>query len=407
MAKLLIGTALTQIEQALHRLLRRRLLVLTATVADVAALRAYPTQAASGSGLREFSQVGVTAFNRRYEWQSGVAAADNGLAVIRPADVDPTATGRWLLTDARASVPGYVTAVNFWQGETKKSEFKTRILAETPSLAIMFESADSTARSTVPGAIYDYAVRFSVWCADTNLRDHYEALLGSAYSFDAGHPGAMTLLGDAKKALADENKRRMPGAEVGNALDLEGGVKFIAMGSEDVEDADLAERWILMSLGIEVLASVENPDDDDEHQRITSVYVDPQLTHLNAADAFDPSNFVVSGLQVAPQTGLLATPSQGIAYVGGNKLHVTPTAASFPPDGDTYLDVYQDVGQTGAVNLRSVARGLPAPAVTPEALRVARIVTDSLGIVDYEPIAPTSNDFGGPYQVLPSTTGDT
>lgn len=397
MATLAFSSALIQIERALHRVIRWKLLALTSTVATAAALRAVTTRGSDGTanGLPEFAAVFVTSLGVRVEWISAATNADDAATWFKPTDAG-SEPGRWQVTTS-TETGGYLVAVNYWQGETKREEFKQRILAAAPSVAILWESSDNDPRSTIPGAIYDYPCRFSIWCVDTNLRDHYEALLGSAYSYDSAHPGAMQILGDVKKALADENKRRVAGSSTGDALGLEGGVKVIKVGGEDVEDADLAERWIVLSLGVEVIGSIENPDADSEHVAVTSVYVQPKRTVLNQQSEFDDENYVQSGYLFTPQSGLTQTPTTGSAIIAGAVVASSPASRTFAALSDTYCDL----NANGAITYVAVVNGGAVPDVTDDALRLGCVVTDSLGIVEYRPIAAVSAAWGSPYRAYP------
>ena len=390
MAALTFRTALAQIEMALVRTLRLALLA-RETVADVAALEAVLVLGESGQPtVTDGQPIFVTAKGKNYQWSRSSEAVHDGDTVVRPAEVVVTQPGRWLLT-ASGVVTGYLKAVNYWQGETKKKEFQSRILAERPSLAVVWEGSDNSPRSTIPGAIYDYPCRFSVWCIDENLRPDYEVMLGSGYSSDASHPGVIAILGDVKAALADENKSRT------DKLGLGGGVKLVALGAEDMEDADLAEKVMVLSLNVEVIGSIENRDADSEHQAVNSVYVQPQLGAANERGARDADNYVVSGLRVFPQVGLTATPTAGAVVVAGVEVPVTPAAHTFTAFSDTYLDV----NAAGAITYVAVGNDDTEPAVTSGAIRVARIVTDGLGIVMYVPITSTARDFGEPFKALP------
>lgn len=384
-------TALSQIMAALARTLRLKLQT-RLTVANITALRAVTTVGASNTKtFRPGDPVYVTSVGEVYEWSPTTTTADNGSSVIRPTDVSASLPGRWLETTSTVSL-GYLKAVNFWQGETKKTEFQARIYAARPSVAIVFESAENDPRSTVPGAVYDYTCRFSMWCIDENMRPDYEAFFGSGYTGETtAHPGAIAVMGDVKKALADENKR------LEDKLDLDGGIKVIKLGQEDVEDADLAERVMVLSLGVEVIASVDNPDSDDEHQEMTSLYVQPQLGQLHAEDELDRDNVVVTGYRFAPQMGLTATPEDGTAIVDGTEVSTTAAAHTFGAGVDCYIDV----DNTGALTFTEVSNDHDEPDQADGTLRVGRVVTDASGIVRFEYIAATLRDFGDAFRVIP------
>ncbi len=397
-SSLLLRTALSQIEQALHRVIRWHLLKTTATVATPAALRARVTRGASGTSVLTFEALFVTSLGLRVEWSATSTATDNGTSVFKPDDVNTAQAGRWLITESTAA-SGYLLAVNFWDGETSTEQFQSRIFAARPSVAIVWEGATNEPRSTIPGAIYDYQARFSIWCIDENLRPRYEAFFGSEVSSDSAHPGVIAILGDVKKHLADQNKRTVdPDDSTSGPFSFGGGVKLIAIGDETMEDADLDGRVMVMSLAVEVFGSVENGDDaDTEHVTVTSVYVQPNLTSLNQQTEWDADNYVVSGYRFEPQTGLTATPSAGVAVVGGADVASTPAAHTFTE----YTDTYCDLGTEGTITYVEVANNDAAPDTTADALRIGVVTTDSLGITEYVPIAAVSAAFGDPVRVIP------
>ena len=116
-SSLAFNTALAQIEKAIHRVIRWKLLALTATVADVPTLRAYATRSGSGNALPEYTAVFVSslgAVGLRVEWVSSSMATDDGAAVFRPTDtVASNASGRWLVTTS-TTTSGYLSAVLQW-----------------------------------------------------------------------------------------------------------------------------------------------------------------------------------------------------------------------------------------------------------------------------------------------------
>jgi len=388
---LLLRTALAQIEQALHRVIRQRLSLLTATVADLAALRAVATQSSGANALPEYTQALVSDSGLRWEWRSASTAADDGKVTVRPDDVPTTEPGRWAVTDSK-STTGYLAAVHYWDGESTKKQFQERILSVSPTVAIIWDGSTNDPRSNVPGAIYDYSARFSLWCVDQNLRPRFESYFGSEYGADTEHPGVIAMIGDVKKVLADCNKQTQ------NVLGFAGGVKTIAIGEEVIEDADLDERQFILSLGVEVFASVENPDGTDEVVAVDSVYVQQKRQTLNAQAEYDPDNFVVRGYVFTPGGSLTATPSSGEAAVGGYRVASSPPAHTFTAQRDTYVDLN---GNGSLVYLETVNDGV-APEVTAGALRLGRVVTDSLGITRYVPIAAVADSFGSAFQALPA-----
>lgn len=408
MAVLSIRTALAQVEQAVHRVLRWKLLALRTTLADVATLRAYATQAGGANATQEYTPIFVTSTGVRWEWISSSTATDDGVTTAQPSDVSAGTPGRWRATTSTAT-GGYLTAVNYWQGESTKKEYQVRILADRPSIAIVWESSDNDPRSTIPGAIFDYPCRFSIWCVDENMRPNYEAFFGSGYGYDSNHPGAITILGDAKKVLADENKRQVGGSlttgglsSVSNCLDLAGGAKVIEIDSERVVEADLAERVFVLSLAIEVIASVENPDDATEHVAVTSLYGQPRIGELHGQSSIDTDNCLTSigAYAFSPQLGFTAAPQSGTAFIDGVAVSSAPAAHTFSSLSDTYCDLNPD----GTLTYATVDNENPAPSVTTGALRVGVVTTSATSITAFVYIASLLANYGGPNQIAPAPT---
>jgi hypothetical protein len=397
-SSLSLRTALTSIEQALHRVIRWKLLKLTATVPTPAALRGVPTLGAGGTNsVSAFRAVYVTSLAKRVEWSIASSATDDGTTVFKPNDRASNLRGRWLITES-TETGGYLTAVNFWDGETSREQFQARISAARPSVAILWEKSKNDPRSNIPGAIYDYTVEFTIWCIDENLRPRYEALFGSDLSSDSAHPGVIAILGDVKKALADQNKRVVDqDDDESGPLSLGGGVKVVAIGAETMEDADLDGRVMIMGLGVTVYASVENPDSSGEHVAVTSVYGAPKLTALNQQTEFDQYNYVINGFQFEVQSSLTATPSAGSAILSGAVVSGAPSATTFTE----YQDTYCDLSASGTLSYVAVANNFAEPDLTSGMLRVGMVTTDSIGITAYQPIAATSYAFGSGWRAVP------
>lgn len=397
--------ALAEIEQALVRALRLGLCE-RLTFADTIEARAFNGLGPSGTHRIPTDRLAyVTGAGYAYEWSPTSTATDgggSGSAVIKPSDIAPSAPGRWLRTSSTVS-SGYIKAVNYWQGETARQEFQSRIYAAQPSVAVVWEGSDHRSRSTIPGAIYDYPVTFSVWCVDNNLRPNYQAMFGPTHTGDSAHPGVISILGDVKSVLADENKKTyIAGSTTSGILGLGGGVKVVQLGAEAMEDADLAERVMVLSLSVTVVASVENPDEASEHFTATSVYMQPNLTELHDQTELDADNCVIEGLAFTPGASLTAAPSNGAAMIAGVEVWSPsgPPAHTFTAERDTYYDFKTD----GTFVYKPTMRDGAAPSVTANAIRVGVVTTDSLGIVSARYIAAVSGPFGDPYKAAPSTT---
>lgn len=382
---LTLATALTNIEQALQRVIRLDLQQRRSAVATIAALRAVPAQGASGPAIKDGDPLRyVTAVGACYDWSAFSSAVDNGTSVIRPTDIDAGKPGRWLLTTSTVT-SGYLKSVILWNGEFRRKEFESRIYADRPCVAIMWEGSRNAQRSTVAGAIFDYEARFTILCVSANLRDEQQTVYGSAISAEAAaDPGAVTILGAVKKTLADENKR------ADEKLDLGGSVKQINLGEEGIEDVDLDERRAIISLDVSVMCSIENADDAaTEHKDVDAIYAQAHRVVLNEQAEFDDDNYVASGYTFAAGA-LTQTPASGSAVVGGITVSSAPAQRTFGARTDTYRDLKLD----GTFAYHEVANGLDEPDVTTGALRVGVTVTDSTSVIYDRMIAATKAAIG-------------
>ncbi len=89
------------------------------------------------------------------------------------------------------------------------------------------------------------------------------------------------------------------------------------------------------------------------------------------------SNFVASGITIPTSATLTTSSTAGILYYGGNKVFVASDG------GHTYTaskDTYVDVSSAGVYTYLEVANGAGAPALTPNSLRVAKVVTNASAV---------------------------
>lgn len=382
---LLIEESIVRVERALLDAVTLGMLVRLPPVPDVPALRATPTQGASGSARRDGDLVFVTSAGGCYRWSVTSTATDDGALVIRPADAG--ATGRWLLASSTArlggqylhQIPtGILRTALLHNGDFSDEVLQSRIFGQAPCVAIHFGGEDHQALSQVPGALYRYRADFELWSVSRNYRSGPEAALGSPISAEAAaDPGVMAIHGQLKRLLA--------GVDLGVS-----GIEQVEIGRGHLEQASEAERLFVMSLAVQVRGAVHSPDADGEHVLVTGVDAQPYVTDLHGEVAFDPANHVVSGIDVNLGLGLAHTVSAGSAYVGGQLVLVAETPVTFVESADTYRDLLPD----GSLAFTAVSIGGEPPPVAPGALRVGVTTTDSAGVVAERYLVAISYPFG-------------
>lgn len=106
------------------------------------------------------------------------------------------------------------------------------------------------------------------------------------------------------------------------------------------------------------------------------------VTEQALADAINPrlrgletlANFVYTGCVWSSVSGLAGTMTSGTIYVNGYRVIVTAIGSeTFPASNDTYVDI----DYLGNVTYQSTSNGGSAPALTANALRVAKVITGS------------------------------
>ncbi len=407
MSTLSIRTALTQVERALQQTIILGLQKRAAAVASIAALRAVATRTAGGNvELLQFDLQPVTSPLSVWIWYPFSTATDDGADVVRPTDVPTGEPGRWLRADnPQTFAPhpnidptperldeiqsGYLNRVILWNGEFRKKEFEARILAYRPCVAIAWNAAQNTQAGTFQGNIFEYPTTFEVMVCSANLRPEQESFYGGGTAADtAEDPGAIRILGDVKQLLADANKYTPRMAQTG--------VQRVVILEEDVVDVDLDERKAIVSLMVRVESTVINADPSSELEDLTSIYTQPELTHLNAAEAFDPDNYVVGygSFAITSAFGLNATPAVGSAYLDGTLI----SAYAAPIHTfDAGADTYRDLVAGPAFAYVAVPAGTDEPAVTADALRVAVTTTSATSVIADRYLAAVATDFGEPF----------
>lgn len=89
------------------------------------------------------------------------------------------------------------------------------------------------------------------------------------------------------------------------------------------------------------------------------------------------SSFVSSGAVWSTVSGLSGTMTGGVAYIVGNRVTLTGVGSNtFSASKDTYIDI----DLLGNIYYQAVTNGAAAPAITANAIRVAKVVTNGSAI---------------------------
>jgi len=320
--------------------------------------------------------------------------------VVQPTDRnDTTAGGRWIRQSSSVTLgpdyrrlisrvkTGYARAIQAYEGEEDKA--LERIYGQRPAFLVEWVGDELALRSYIPGAIYEYDFDFVIHCLSQNLRPGQEALYGSDYDGErdpgqysteprTNDPGLYRMIGDIRYFLA------------GNALGLAPGVKFCDIqGRGQITERNLAQRVFTAEVPIKVRASVHIVDED----LVSPIEVWIQRQDTNAiADggAFDASNYVAEGYRIAPQSGLVASPTPGVAYILGELVTSEPGQWTFEANADTYRDLFP----TGQIFYQSVEVNGDAPEQPPRTLRLGYTRTDANNITDDVMLCSYSVDSG-------------
>jgi phage gp37-like protein len=372
---LLIDQSLAQLEQTLLDVLTLGLKVRRLTVSDAVALRALHSRGASPTAAFTLDDLAyVTAAGNVYRWAPFSADVDDGDFVIAPNDAGPA--GRWLKAVSGVTLDGVNIAalpagelkqVVLHNGDFDDDALQARIYGQAPCVAIHFAGEKHSPLSQIPGALYDYRVRFELWSVSRNYRDRFEAAIGSPIPAEAAEdPGVMKVHGAVKKLLAGRT-----GEELGNTS-----IKSIEIEDGQLEEARDVERLFVMSLQIEVRGSIHNADAPAELFKPTEVDVQRDRVAAPAPGRFELMNCVTAGLDVPLGLGFASQVAAGAALING----VAATAAATPHTFAASSDTYRDLSPTGAWTFTSLPSGAAVGAPAPGSLRVGCTSTDAAGI---------------------------
>lgn len=320
--------------------------------------------------------------------------------VVQPSDLAASAPGRWERTNSTVTKgpnhfkpvhrveTGYAKQVLLWQGEGGSLDGQERMFGQMPAFSVRFTSLDVGSRTTAGpyGAMYSYDVSFEVWCWSRNYRPQNQAIWGSDVESEAeddDDPGLNRMIGDLQYLFGN-----------GVSLGLSPGVAQVRInGQTTIVYEDLDSRQFIASVPLLVQASLNIPDEDlaplDE---VWIQFQDAQVT----GDEPDLSNYVVSGYRInyGSGSGLSATPTPGVAYVGGVLVSSQPGAHLFTASKWTHRYLLPD----GSLFYAETDIGEDAPTGPSGSLLIGKTETSGSDVVFDALVCDFVNDFGEPFR---------
>ena len=359
MADLSILTATTQVEEALQSAIALPLQA-RLTIATAAALAALPSLTRTHLELARLTSTGIVwRFNR---YSTAAASA----SVIVPDDA-PTA-GRWLVTTSTAT-GGYFKSVKLYDGEVDEEQFLVWLFGQVPSCIIVWDGEDYTPKSTIAGALYWTAIKFSIWGISRNLRAEKQGVLGSQIASEAAaDPGVNRMVGDLRRYLA------------GSDLDQAGVAKVEIVAADRVISSATRERGHVYRLSIVVYCTIHNTVADDADNpataldRIDATY---QLARSPGADEAEyPDDYTEGSGALTGVVGLAANLPALTYTIGGTEYTASLTAITLSAN----VDAYRYVTDGSVWSVAEVATGAAMPTTPSGSLLVAVTTTGSSGV---------------------------
>jgi hypothetical protein len=375
-----VENLISDVEQAIVRLVHLGLGERLATVASLAALAAVEVGA-----LVEGELVFVTG-SGLWEWLPESDVAADGVDFVA---ANSSATGRWrrVLTDWTygaggvnlAQKPnGYLKTVAAYSSDDVEAVLE-RVFAETPAVVVQFEGDDPTSIDMTPGTFYRTTLSFNLLVSATSLRASPAATQG--YGAEVG---IYRLLGDLRRLICGVAPD--PGVE---------GVERFEIGRTDRMLDNVDRRVFVFNMELRVRASFYI--DEEDGAAAWTIQAQPALT-APAPDAatFDPRNYVIAGCGLVEGygPGLSRTIAAAIAKVDGAVVTAEALSVTFAVDSDTYRDLDAD-----GWHLTAVDAGAAAPALAEGRLRVGVTRTDGDGVVSDRELCSFSVAFGSPIVV--------
>lgn len=363
--------------------------------ADIPALRAVQTMGASSTMMRTDDDLITVATGGAYRWSSVSSASDDGVNVIKPNDV--TANGRWIKWTSSLRVAqvigndastldqfssGLVQRVIVLDKNMSGDDMLNLVVGQTPAIIIQSDD-DVPEELTAPaGGMYATDYEFTIHVVVENLRDGRQAAQGSGVVADVTI-GANSLDGLIQSLICGT-------ALYPAILGTTDGIRNVRKGRGYNWISDLAERLVFRSRSYTVRVVEQLPPYASDSYDPTDVFFQAQLVALNQQSAYDASNYVVSGCLPVVGGALSNALSAGSAVIGGSVVTYAGQSATFPAWSDTYYDL----SPAGTMTLIAVTANGATPAVTPGALRIGKVTTNSTIVTGVQPYAETKANFG-------------
>mgnify|MGYP000054638441 FL=1 len=370
-------------EQALLTVLRLAFLV-RSTVADLSALAAL-----SAPSIAHGEQVYVTDQARVYvydRFKGGTVSSPN---VIAPAVIPTDHPGaRWIRAASlvgngsnwKAPIHGLPTgvlkAVELYNGDGGLTAMFERVYSATPSILVSVEQDRVKPLSAgYQGSEYRVDLGYKITVFSANNRGAPWSSWGSPTALnETRDPGPSAIIGAVRKVVAGLS---------GLDLDLVG-LDRIEIGDSRLMGESEDERTVTWEMDLSAILYVVNADEDLD---ALTLKVQPELVDVFEAPAFDPLNYVASGLVLPVGSGLTQTLSPGIAMVAGVALNVTPTAHAYTASRDTFVSL------DGSGTMTYVERALDAPVGTISGMLLGKARTDASGVIAWYPLGSYAQTF--------------
>jgi hypothetical protein len=358
------------------------------------------TQGASSTIRTEDDLVAVVVgglVTAAFRWSAISTDADDGVSVIKPDDV--TANGRWLAWTSPLRLAPVVGGNSFYLHELAtgplqrviildktmtEDEINRLIFGQVPSVVIEATEDKPDDATYATGHLWYIDYTFTVSTVAQNLRDRREHAQGSEVATDVD-PGANTIDGLIMALLG--------GTQLESVVD---GIRNIQIGRGHNWESEMGQRRVVRSRVFTVQATGEYPAAPNDAGPAETVDLQAELTDLNEAPPpFDAVNYVIRGMTVPAEPGLVQLVSAGDAVIAEAPVSYTGTVRAFPAYSDTYRDLLPD----GSMVFVVVAAQAEEPDVTPTALRIGVCRTDGSGVVSDRYVAASREPYGPVYQV--------
>lgn len=395
--------AQTTLENLIHDTILYALGQRLPSVSTIAALRAVASMGASSTSRSDDDLICVVAGTTTgFRWSTVSTAADNGTTVIQPTDVPSGQPGRWLAwvsqlrfspTVGAASVTldqltsGPLRRVIVLDKGMSEDDINSLITGEVPAVVIVAVDDIPEDATLNVGHRWLSNYEFDVTVIAQNLRDGRQAAQGSQVPNDPD-PGANTVDGFVKVLLA--------GTTLNAAFSGDQPIRDVQLGRGHNWVSKFGQRRIGRTRSYTFNVTEEFPAAPNDAAAADEIDAQANLTDLKQQPAYDPANYVVSGIAPTVGAALAQTLSAGAAIIAGSVVNYAGGSVTFA----AYRDTYRDLLPNGTVTLVAVPASSLPPPVTAGALRVGFTTTNASIVVGDTPIAQTQAPFG-PVNVIP------